>query len=105
MEVLSLESHPTKKVKKVLGVVSSVSVESKNMFTDMGAGVKSSIGGAILKYEDMILKGLVNSTVSIEGAAKRLGANGILGLRITTSNTSKPGICEIIMFGTAVVFE
>lgn len=102
MEILTLENHPTKKIKEVLGTVCSVSVKSKNAFTDAGAGIKSQIGGAIKKYEDMITNGLVDAQESIVEAAKKLGANCIVGLRVTTTNTSKAGICEIILAGTAV---
>merc|ERR1712192_45583 len=79
-------------------------VKSRNMFSDIGSGLKSLVGGEI--------KGLSKLTADIreellwelKEKAVEAGANAIVGLRMET-NSIFEGVLDMVVFGTAVRFE
>merc|ERR1711915_111612 len=79
-------------------------VKSRNMFSDIGSGLKSLVGGEI--------KGLSKLTADIreellwelKEKAVGVGANAVVGLRMET-NSIFEGVLDMVVFGTAVFFE
>lgn len=91
-----------KEVKKELGIVSGSVVLSRNFIRDFFAGIRNFLGKEILEYSEMIDKSQTIAMERIKDKAEKIGANAILGLRFTTSETSH-GAAELIVYGTAVV--
>ncbi len=89
------------KVKEYLGVISVSEVNSKNMFKDIGAGMKSMVGGKLGSYTKLLTETREKLMKDIIKEAEELGANAIIGLRIASS-TITPGAAEIVIYGTAV---
>ena len=77
----------------VLGLVKGATIQSKNIGKDFGAGLKSIVGGELKGYTEMM-----------EEEAKRLGADGIVGIRFSTSAIMQ-GAAEVMAYGTAVKFK
>ena len=74
------------------------------MFSDIGAGFKSMVGGEI-KAMTKLTKDLRNELIfEAMEQAKALGANAITGVRIETSSVFE-GILDCVLYGTAVYYS
>ena len=74
------------------------------MFSDIGAGFKSMVGGEI-KAMTKLTKDLRNELIfEAMEQAKALGANAITGVRIETSSVFE-GILDCGLYGTAVYYS
>ena len=76
----------------ILGLVKGATIQSKNIGKDFGAGLKSIVGGELKGYTEMMEE------------ARRLGADGIVGIRFSTSAIMQ-GAAEVMAYGTAVKFK
>ncbi len=89
---------------KYLGAVKGNTVRAKNVFSDIGAGLKNIVGGKLGAY----IKLLTDAREEAEGEmikdAERLGADAVIGVRYTTSSVMQ-GASEMLVYGTAIKFE
>ncbi|MCF7871479.1 YbjQ family protein [Candidatus Woesearchaeota archaeon] len=92
------------KIKEVLGVVRGNSVRAKWIGADFVAGLKNLTGGELTQYMDLLTEARENAIIRMDEDAKKLGANGIIGMRFMTSQIAQ-GAAEILVYGTAVILE
>ena len=85
----------------VLGMVSGSMVQSKNMFKDIGAGLKSMVGGELRSYTDMMQEARQEATRRMIAEAERLGADAILGVNDSASSIVQ-GAAEVVAIGIVV---
>lgn len=104
MLVTTTETIANAKVTKTLGVVTGSIVLSKNMFSDIGAGLKTMVGGELKAYTQMQQDARQQAMGRMVEQAQSLGANAIICTRYSTSAIMS-GASEIIVFGTAVILE
>ncbi len=100
MIMLTIDSVPGKEI-EALGIVKGSTVQSKNMFKDMGQGFKSMVGGELKSYTKMMNESRDIATQRMLHEAQSLGADAIIGIRYTTSSVMQ-GAAEIMAIGTAV---
>jgi uncharacterized protein YbjQ (UPF0145 family) len=101
MLIATTNDLPGWRIDEVLGEVWGLTVRSRNAFSQMGAGLKSVLGGE-LKGMTKALYDSRNETMNrmIEEATKR-GANAIVAMRFDTSEMG-PNWTEICAYGTAI---
>jgi uncharacterized protein YbjQ (UPF0145 family) len=74
------------------------------MFSDVGAGFKSMVGGEI-KSMTKLTKDLRNELIlEAMEQAKSMGANAITGIRLETSSVFE-GILDCVLYGTAIHYN
>jgi uncharacterized protein YbjQ (UPF0145 family) len=100
-ELVTLNDYPGYQVSEVLGYVKGSTVQTKNIGRDIGAGLKSLVGGEIKGYSDMMEKARQLATERLLKEADAIGADAVIGFRIQTSGVMA-GAAEIIAYGTAV---
>ena len=100
MIILTIDSIPGKEI-EALGLVKGSTVQSKNMFKDMGQGFKSMVGGELKSYTKMMNESREIATNRMIEEAQSMGADAIIGVRFATSSVLQ-GASEIMAFGTAV---
>ena len=100
MIILTIDSIPGKEI-EALGLVKGSTVQSKNMFKDMGQGFKSMVGGELKSYTKMMNESREIATKRMIEEAQNMGADAIIGVRFATSSVLQ-GASEIMAFGTAV---
>lgn len=100
MVILTIDSIPGKEI-EALGLVKGSTVQSKNMFKDMGQGFKSMVGGELKSYTKMMNESREIATQRMIEEAQGMGADAIIGVRFATSSVLQ-GASEIMAFGTAV---
>lgn len=101
MLVTTTENVPGHRVTEVRGVVFGSCVQTKHLGKDIGAGLRSIVGGEAKGYTEMMEEARRTAMERMLKQAKKLKANAIIGMRYTTAQT-KPGAAELIAFGTAV---
>ena len=89
---------------EMLGMVKGSTIQTVNAFRDIGAGLKTLIGGELKKYNDMMDNARRIATERMEEEAQRLGADAIVGVRYTTSGIMQSA-AEVMAYGTAVKFR
>jgi uncharacterized protein YbjQ (UPF0145 family) len=92
------------RVTRHLGVVRGITVRSRSVIGNIGAGIQSLFGGNISIYTELAEKAreeAFNLMVEHAGAA---GANAVLAMRYDANEISD-GITEVLAYGTAVVVE
>ena len=87
-----------------LGIVSGNTIQSKNMFSDLGQGLKSIVGGELKSYTGMMEKARNQATQRMVDQAVRMGADAIIGVRYTTSAIMAQA-AEVLVYGTAVKYK
>lgn len=89
---------------ETLGLVSGSMVQSKNAFKDIGAGLKSVIGGELVSYTKMMQEARDVATNRMVEQAQSMGADAVVNVRFASSAVMQ-GAAEIMASGTAVKFK
>lgn len=95
------ENIPDKEIVAVLGVVRGNTVRTRNIGRDIGAGLKSIIGGEVKTYTEMTISAREEAYNRMVNQAVDLGADAIIGMRFSTSLVMQ-GASEMLAYGTAV---
>lgn len=98
---LSTTEHIDGLTYQILGIVKGSTVETKHFGKDFMAGLKTIVGGEIGSYTEMMNEARDIATKRMVQEAERLGADGIVGVRFTTSAIMQ-GASEVMAYGTAV---
>ncbi|NOY76491.1 MAG: YbjQ family protein [Calditrichaeota bacterium] len=101
MLITTTENIPGKDVYQVLGMVRGNTVRSKNVFRDIGAGLKTLVGGEIRDYTQMLIEAREEALFRMSKKAEEMGANAVVMVRFATSSIMG-GAAEILAYGTAV---
>ena len=86
------------------GFIYGLTVRSRGVGGQFGAGIKSIFGGEITQYVTMMEESRDEALKRAIDHAKELGANGIVAIRFD-SNEISDVMQEILVYGTAVVVE
>lgn len=87
-----------------MGVVTGSTIQSKNMFADLGQGLKGIVGGELKSYTGMMEKARNQATQRMVEQAEKLGADAVIGIRYTTSAIMAQA-AEVLVYGTAVKYK
>jgi uncharacterized protein YbjQ (UPF0145 family) len=92
---------PGRDVAEALGLVMGNTVRSKNVGKDIGAGLKSIVGGELKSYTAMLTEARQEAVARMVESASSLGADAVVNVRFTTSAITE-GAAELLAYGTAV---
>ncbi|HUV48754.1 MAG: YbjQ family protein [Actinomycetes bacterium] len=92
---------PGREITEVMGLVMGNTVRSKNVGKDIGAGLKSIVGGELKSYTAMLTEARQEAVTRMVEAATSLGADAVINMRFTTSAITE-GAAELLAYGTAV---
>ncbi len=101
MLITTTETIPGKKVIEVIGVIEGSTVRSKNAIKDIGAGLKSIVGGELVSYTKLQEESRQQALARMTEKATEVGADAVVNVRLTTSMVAA-GAAEILAYGTAV---
>jgi uncharacterized protein YbjQ (UPF0145 family) len=89
---------------KNLGIVRGITVRSRSIFGNIGAGLQTIFGGRITLYQELCEQSREEAFELMVAHASQMGANAIIGMRYD-ANEVAAGITEVLAYGTAVVLE
>jgi uncharacterized protein YbjQ (UPF0145 family) len=92
---------PGYEIQEVLGEVFGLTVRSRNIGSQFGAGLKSLVGGELKGMTKMLAEGREHATERLIEEAEAKGADAILAFRFDTSELGSTWT-EICAYGTAV---
>ncbi len=102
--VVNTETIPGMSIQRTLGVVSGSTVRAKNVFKDIGAGLKSIVGGELVAYTQLLGESRTQAVQRMMADASARGANAIVNVRFATSSVAG-GASELFAYGTAVIVQ
>ena len=104
MIVVTTDRIEGRRLVRTLGVVKGNTVRARDVGTDLIAFLKNLVGGEVQEYTEVIAQAREQALDRMVSNAEAMGANGVVGLRFSTSYVTR-GTAEIMAYGTAVVLE
>lgn len=99
--ITTMNDLPGWEIEEVYGEVFGLTVRSRNIGSQMGAGLKSLVGGELKGMTKMLAEGRAHAQERLEEEAAAKGANAIIAFRFDTSELGGTWT-EICAYGTAV---
>jgi uncharacterized protein YbjQ (UPF0145 family) len=101
MLITTMNDAPGHEVEEVLGEVFGLTVRSRNVGAQIGAGFKSMLGGELKGMTKMLAESRTEAIERLVEEAEAKGGNAILAMRFDTSELGSTW-SEICAYGTAV---
>jgi uncharacterized protein YbjQ (UPF0145 family) len=92
------------RVVKQLGLVRGITVRSRSLIGNIGAGIQVLFGGNISLYQELCEKARQEAYEIMIQHAQQMGANAIIGMRYDANDVAA-GVTEVLAYGTALVVE
>lgn len=101
MLIVTQDEPADHEIIETLGLVRGNSIRARHIGKDILAGLRNIVGGEIIEYTKMLAESREQALDRMIAQAKRLGADGIVCVRFTTSAISQAA-AELLAYGTAV---
>jgi uncharacterized protein YbjQ (UPF0145 family) len=99
--ISTMNDLPGYEIQAVLGEAFGLTVRSRNLGSQIGAGFKSLVGGELKGMTKMLEEGRQHATDRLVAEAEAKGANAVIAFRFDTSELGSTWT-EICAYGTAV---
>ncbi|HUI11526.1 MAG TPA: YbjQ family protein [Bacteroidota bacterium] len=87
-----------------LGIVRGITVRSRSIVGNIGAGIQTLFGGNISLLQELCERTRQEAFIIMMQHATEHGANAVIGMRYD-ANEVMSGVTEVLAYGTAVVVE
>ena len=101
MIISTMNDLPGYAIDEVLGEVFGLTVRSRNVGSQIGASLKSLVGGELRGMTKMLAEGRAHAQERLEEEVRGKGGNAVLAFRFDTSELGGTWT-EICAYGTAV---
>jgi uncharacterized protein YbjQ (UPF0145 family) len=101
MIVVTMNDLPGYRVDEVIGEVTGLTVRSRNAGAQLGAGLKSIVGGELKGLTKQLQQSRDEALQRMVERAEAVGANAILAVRFDSDEVGT-GYQELVAYGTAV---
>lgn len=107
MILTSANTLESKEIIEYKGLVTGESLIGSNIYKDFFSGVRDVVAGRTSQYEIELQKARDNALESMEEKARTLGANAIIGLKISYDNLggTMGNTILVTAYGTAIKYE
>jgi uncharacterized protein YbjQ (UPF0145 family) len=102
--VSTMNDVPGYRVERVLGEVTGLTVRSRNIGAQLGAGLKSILGGELRGLTKQLQQSRDEAMERMIEAAHERGANAVLAMRFDSDEVGN-GYQELVAYSTAVVIS
>ncbi len=89
---------------EMLGLVKGSTIQTVNAVRDIGAGLKTLVGGELTRYNEMMNDARALATKRMVAEAEALGADAIVAVRYSSASVMQSA-AEVMAYGTAVRFK
>jgi uncharacterized protein YbjQ (UPF0145 family) len=101
MLITTMNDVPGYEIEEVFGEVFGLTVRSRHLGSQIGAGLKSIVGGELKGMTKLLAEGRNDARQRLEEEAAAKGANAVIAFRFDTSELGSTWT-EICAYGTAV---
>lgn len=88
---------------EMLGLVKGSTIQTVNVFRDIGASLKNLVGGELSKYNQMMNDARALATKRMVEEAENMGADAVVCVRYASASVMQSA-AEVMAYGTAVKF-
>ncbi len=92
------------RITRYLGVVRGITVRSRSVVGQMGAGIQKLFGGNISLYTEMCDHARQEAYDLMVQHAEQVGANALIGVHYDATEIDE-GVAEVLAYGTAVTID
>jgi len=92
------------RIVKQMGLVRGITVRSRSLIGNIGAGIQILFGGNISLYQELCERAREDAYLIMMRHAEQIGANAVIGMRYDANEVAS-GATEVLAYGTAVVVE
>ncbi len=89
---------------ETLGLVKGSTIQTVNVARDIGASLKTLVGGELTKYNEMMNTARALATKRMVEEAEKMGADAIVCMRYSSASVMQSA-AEVMAYGTAVKFR
>lgn len=104
MLLVNTPEIPTKTIIETIGLVKGSTIRAKHIGKDISSAFRHLVGGEMKEYSEMLTEARQIATKLMIEEASALGANAIVNIRYASSSVIQ-GAAEIMVYGTAVIYE
>jgi len=102
--IVTMNDVPGYRITKVIGEVNGLTVRTRNVGAQIGAGLKALAGGELKGLTKQLQQSRAEALERLAEAATEVGANAVIAMRYD-SNELANTFQEILAYGTGVVVE
>ena len=102
--ILTTTEQISGKELEILGMVKGSTIQTVNMIRDLGAGLKTLVGGELTKYNEMMNNARALATKRMVEKAEAMGADAVVCVRYSSASIMQSA-AEVMAYGTAVKFR
>ena len=89
---------------ETLGLVKGSTIQTVNAVRDIGAGLKTLVGGELTRYNEMMNDAGALATKRMVAEAEAMGADAVVAIRYSSASVMQSA-AEVMAYGTAVKFK
>ena len=101
--ILSTTESISGKELETLGLVKGSTIQTVNAVRDIGAGLKTLVGGELTRYNEMMNDARALATKRMVAEAEAMGADAVVAIRYSSASVM-PSAADVMGYGTAVKF-
>ena len=101
MIISTMNDIPGYRVTAVHGEVFGLIARARNMFSNMGAGLRTVVGGEAKGYTKLLTESREQALERLREATRAKGGNAVIAMRFD-ANELGDVISEVVAYGTAV---
>ena len=102
--ILSTTESISGKELETLGLVKGSTIQTVNAVRDIGAGLKTLVGGELTRYNEMMNDARALATKRMVAEAEEMGADAVVAVRYSSASVMQSA-AEVMAYGTAVKFR
>ena len=102
--ILSTTESISGKELETLGLVKGSTIQTVNAVRDIGAGLKTLVGGELTRYNEMMNDARSLATKRMVAEAEAMGADAVVAIRYSSASVMQSA-AEVMAYGTAVKFK
>ena len=101
--ILATTENISGKELETLGLVKGSTIQTVNAVRDIGAGLKTLVGGELTRYNEMMNDARALATKRMVAEAEAMGVDAIVAVRYSSASVMQSA-AEVMAYGTAVKF-
>jgi uncharacterized protein YbjQ (UPF0145 family) len=102
--ITTMNDIPGYRVTDVYGEVFGLVTRARNVFSNIGASLRTVVGGEAKGYTKLLTDSRNDAIERLKVAARETGANAVIAMRFDASEIANL-ISEVVAYGTAVTIE
>ena len=99
--ILATTENISGKELETLGLVKGSTIQTVNAVRDIGAGLKTLVGGELTRYNEMMNDARALATKRMVAEAEAMGADAVVAIRYSSASVMQSA-AEVMAYGTAV---